>query len=242
MTLQVSGANSNSMAFGNNYDRIKLYDWLLILPQEVKHIWRAPWNWSKALYLLTRYTPFVTMALVYRSELLPHRLVHPPAHFLLSGTVVHVSRYDLRFHDTLSFDRLLLTSPCPLDHFSPNPTPDSCKRTFYAISCRCLYFILCHLTPFSAPLSDCLVFVLCAFQGSRSLGCALRKVCATGETANRAIKHKSHSVSCHSCSRPQNVCGLEKRQTSWNRPRFALGTRSNSQRDTLAQVCRGDWL
>jgi len=64
----------------------KFHDWLATLPREVEHIWRASWNWSKVLYLLTRYIPFVTTALVLRSELLAHRLpARLPIHFILSG-------------------------------------------------------------------------------------------------------------------------------------------------------------
>ena len=84
MTLQVSGAISNFMTIlapYDNYDRPKLYDWLLILPHEVKYIWRASWNWSKILYLLTRYIPFATIALALRSELLlTGSLNYPPTH------------------------------------------------------------------------------------------------------------------------------------------------------------------
>jgi len=47
---------------------ILFYDWLLILPQEVKHIWRASWNYTKVLYLLTRYIPFASTALMLRSQ------------------------------------------------------------------------------------------------------------------------------------------------------------------------------
>ena len=31
-------------------------------------MWRASWNWTKVLYLLTRYIPFVSMAFMARSE------------------------------------------------------------------------------------------------------------------------------------------------------------------------------
>jgi len=47
---------------------LQLYDWLLTLPREVEYIWRADWNWSKVLYLLTRYMPFITIALVIRNQ------------------------------------------------------------------------------------------------------------------------------------------------------------------------------
>jgi len=47
---------------------VLVYDWLLILPREVKFIWRASWNWTKVLYLFTRYTPFASMALMLRNQ------------------------------------------------------------------------------------------------------------------------------------------------------------------------------
>ena len=81
MTLLVSRATSKSreiLPFDEDCGLPKLYDWLLILPQEVKYVWRASWNWSKVLYLLTRYIPFATIALVIRSELLPYRLARLP--------------------------------------------------------------------------------------------------------------------------------------------------------------------
>ena len=61
-------------AFDDDHAPPKVYDWLLILPQEVEYIWRAPWNWSKVLYLLTRYISFAPLALGMRSELIPHWL------------------------------------------------------------------------------------------------------------------------------------------------------------------------
>lgn len=64
----------------DNYGHPKLYDWLLVLPQEVKYIWGTPWNWTKVLYLLTRYIPFASVALMLRSELPSRWLVHLPAH------------------------------------------------------------------------------------------------------------------------------------------------------------------
>ena len=71
MALQVSGTISNPTVFDYNCGLLKLYDWVLSLPREVEYIWRASWNWSKVLYLLTRYIPFITIALVFRSELSP---------------------------------------------------------------------------------------------------------------------------------------------------------------------------
>ena len=68
-------------AFDDDHGPPKVYDWLLILPQEVEYIWCAPWNWSKVLYLLTRYISFATLALGIRRELIPHRLAQIPARF-----------------------------------------------------------------------------------------------------------------------------------------------------------------
>jgi len=34
----------------------------------VEYIWHASWNWSKVLYILTRYIPFITIALVIRNQ------------------------------------------------------------------------------------------------------------------------------------------------------------------------------
>jgi len=82
--LQASGVISNYTVFDDNCDCPKLYDWLLAFPQEVEYIWRASWNWSKVLYLLTRYTPFVTIAVALRSELLFHWFAQLPTHFPLS--------------------------------------------------------------------------------------------------------------------------------------------------------------
>jgi len=47
---------------------ILLYDWMLTLPQEIKFMWRASWNWTKVLYLLTRYIPFASMAFMARNQ------------------------------------------------------------------------------------------------------------------------------------------------------------------------------
>jgi len=48
---------------------VLVYDWLLILPLEVKYIWRSSWNYTKVLYLMARYTPFAGMALMVRNQL-----------------------------------------------------------------------------------------------------------------------------------------------------------------------------
>lgn len=82
--LLVSGTASIStvtLASDDNFCYSKVYDWLLILPQEVKYIWRASWNYTKVLYLLARYTPFAGMALMVRSEFLLPLFSLLPAHF-----------------------------------------------------------------------------------------------------------------------------------------------------------------
>ena len=78
--------------FDSEYNCPKIYDWVLTLPHEVDYIWRARWNLSKALYLLTRYTPFAPVFLAYQSGLLPRRLAQPPACFryLLSFDCVSI--------------------------------------------------------------------------------------------------------------------------------------------------------
>ena len=93
MTLLVSGFVMSE--FCNNYDRPKLYDWSLTLPQEVEYIWRASWNWSKVLYLLTRYIPFATITVNLRSELLS--LVDATTHRFWMKLTSHVS-LDMTFH------------------------------------------------------------------------------------------------------------------------------------------------
>jgi len=84
--LQVSRHLESRAMFSldRNYGRPKVYDWLLTLPREVKYIWRARWNWSKALYLLTRYTPFANHLLGFQSGLLPGWLAQSPAYFQAS--------------------------------------------------------------------------------------------------------------------------------------------------------------
>jgi len=47
---------------------VLLYDWLLVLPREIKYIWRASWNYTKVLYLFARYIPFVSTALLFRNQ------------------------------------------------------------------------------------------------------------------------------------------------------------------------------
>ena len=67
--ILVTGAISTMFVSDDTHGCLKLYDWLLILSREVKHIWNASWNWTKVLYLLTRYIPFVAVASMVRSEL-----------------------------------------------------------------------------------------------------------------------------------------------------------------------------
>ena len=67
--ILVSGAISAIFVSDDTHGRLKFYDRLLILPREAKHIWNASWNWTKVLYFLTRYIPFVTVASMLRSEL-----------------------------------------------------------------------------------------------------------------------------------------------------------------------------
>ena len=88
MTVLVSGTISIFailLASDNNDGHPELYDWLLTLPQEVKYIWSASWNWFEVFYLLTRYIPFVSTALLLQSELLPHWLAHQFIYFLPYG-------------------------------------------------------------------------------------------------------------------------------------------------------------
>jgi len=42
---------------------IVIFDWLLTFEMEVSHIWQAPWNVKKVLYILSRYVPFVAIAI-----------------------------------------------------------------------------------------------------------------------------------------------------------------------------------
>ncbi|KAF9443566.1 hypothetical protein P691DRAFT_778802 [Macrolepiota fuliginosa MF-IS2] len=48
---------------------IIIFDWLLTFEMEVSHIWQAPWNRMKVLYILSRYMPFidVTAATLFMS-------------------------------------------------------------------------------------------------------------------------------------------------------------------------------
>jgi len=48
------------------------YDWSLMLSLEVKYIWRATWNYTKVLYLLARYAPFVSLSLQLRNQFAPN--------------------------------------------------------------------------------------------------------------------------------------------------------------------------
>ena len=87
----VSGANPTVFISDDSHGRLKFYDWLLILPQEVEHIWNASWNWTKALYLLTRYIPFVTIASMLRGEWPFHSSPHLLSHFRFVSYRVYAS-------------------------------------------------------------------------------------------------------------------------------------------------------
>lgn len=80
-TVLVSGNILGFAVILASHDNLKLYDWLLIFPEEVEYIWCASWKWSKVLYLLTRYIPFASMGFMLLSESLPYRLARLPAHF-----------------------------------------------------------------------------------------------------------------------------------------------------------------
>ena len=88
------------LTLDDNGDLPKLYDWLLILPQEVEYIWRAPWNWAKVLYLFTRYIPFASISMGIRGELFSHWLAPLPTH----------SRNPLSFNPVPALGSSLLTS------------------------------------------------------------------------------------------------------------------------------------
>ncbi|KAF9785187.1 hypothetical protein BJ322DRAFT_815113 [Thelephora terrestris] len=51
------------------------YDWLLMLPQEVKYIWRASWNWTKILYIFIRYLSFASLSLLIRTLVMAAELI-----------------------------------------------------------------------------------------------------------------------------------------------------------------------
>lgn len=50
---------------------ILLYDLILTLHLEVSLVWYSRWNYTKVLYLLTRYVPFVANGLILYSHLIP---------------------------------------------------------------------------------------------------------------------------------------------------------------------------
>ena len=80
------------------YCHLKFYDWLLILPQEVQYIWRASWNYTKILYLLMRYIPFVSMSLLVRSEFLMYDLPYDdPSKAIRSHSITFVVAVQLSF-------------------------------------------------------------------------------------------------------------------------------------------------
>lgn len=43
-----------------------LYDWVLTIHLEVKHVWLANWNYTKILFLLTRYLPIANGYFILR--------------------------------------------------------------------------------------------------------------------------------------------------------------------------------
>ena len=78
----------------DSHGHLKYYDWLLILPQEVKHIWNASQNRTKILHLLTRYISFVTIASVLRSELPFRSSPHLLAHIRFSSLITCAPQYE----------------------------------------------------------------------------------------------------------------------------------------------------
>jgi len=48
---------------------VLIYDYLLTLPLEIKFIWFSRWGYTKALFLLVRYMPFLDVAFVLLSQL-----------------------------------------------------------------------------------------------------------------------------------------------------------------------------
>jgi len=145
----------------DNYSHPKFYDWLLVLPKEVTYIWRASWNYTKVLYLLTRYTPFASTALMLRSEF--HVGLHPPIHlrFPASSSVkTHITcapgchtsiPCPVQSRRPLSFDHIpivavqLTFTDFPffsflIGQFASHATPESCRETLRAVCCRCLLF------------------------------------------------------------------------------------------------------
>ena len=41
----------------------QVHDWLILLDREIEHIWRRNWSVGKALFIITRYGPFLDMPL-----------------------------------------------------------------------------------------------------------------------------------------------------------------------------------
>ena len=46
----------------------QVYDWLTVLDREVEHIWRRKWSIPKALFIISRYGPFVDIPVFTTSE------------------------------------------------------------------------------------------------------------------------------------------------------------------------------
>ena len=51
------------MAFANWYTMSQTYDLILTLRLEISLVWFSRWNYTKILYLLVRYIPFVATAI-----------------------------------------------------------------------------------------------------------------------------------------------------------------------------------
>lgn len=47
---------------------VMLYDWILTLPGEVRLVWLAEWNYTKALFLLARYTTILNGYFILRGK------------------------------------------------------------------------------------------------------------------------------------------------------------------------------
>lgn len=54
--------------------RFKIYDYLLTFEREVSLVWRSPWSIVKILFLLARYTPFVSISAILSCASLRTRL------------------------------------------------------------------------------------------------------------------------------------------------------------------------
>ena len=61
-------ARSQRSSFTEVYTRAQAYDLILTLRLEVSLIWFSRWNYTKVLYLLVRYLPFVANVLILCSE------------------------------------------------------------------------------------------------------------------------------------------------------------------------------